>query len=82
VRNSQQLCRDSFESAKLIGRRNTFIDGVFAILFDRDRDFGEIVVKLAVYLIVNMTTAMIVMFWIFLAQLPRFIWSFGATWVC
>lgn len=74
-------CRRSFERAKVIGRNNTFIDGVFAILFNRDAELIDIVAKLAVYLVVNMGTALFVMFWLFLASLPRFIWTFGASWV-
>jgi hypothetical protein len=73
--------RNSFERAKVIGRNNSFIDGVFAIAFNRDTELIDMVAKLAVYLVVNMGTAMFVMFWIFLAGLPRFIWTFGATWV-
>lgn len=74
-------CRQSFEQAKVIGRNNTFIDGILAIVFNRESELMDIVVKLAVYLVVNMGTAMFVMFWIFVAGLPRFIWTFGATWV-
>ena len=74
-------CRESFEHAKVIGRRNTFIDGLFSIVFNRDRELADIAIRVAVYLVVNMATATFVMFWLFLAGLPRFMWSFGATWV-
>ena len=65
----------------MIGRNNSFFDGIYAILFNRDNELIDIVAKLAVYLVINMATAMFVMFWIFIAGLPRFIWTFGASWV-
>ena len=80
-RPGDTFCRDSFERAKVIGKRNTFVDGIFAIIFQRDREFIDIVVKLAMYLVLNMGSALFIMFWVFVFGLPRLIWSFGATWV-
>jgi hypothetical protein len=73
--------RMSFERAKIIGRRNTFLDGLFAIAFNRDLELMDMLVRLALYLVLNISWAMFFMFWIFLAGLPTFIWTFGASWV-
>ena len=81
AQEGQRVCRDSFERAKIIGRRNTFFDGITMILFNRDNELMDIVVKLAAYLVINMGVAMFLMFWLFVAKLPHLIWSFGATWV-
>ena len=74
-------CRASFEKAKVIGRRNTFMDGMFAIVFNRDLELMDMVLRLALYLVVNISCAMFLMFWIFVYRLPSYIWTFGATWV-
>lgn len=65
-----------------MGRRQTFFDGLGTIIFNRDRDLMDIVVRAAVYLVLNMTWAMFFMFWVFILGLPRLIWTFGASWVC
>lgn len=75
-------CRMSFERAKIIGRRNTFLDGLFAIAFNRDLELMDMLLRLALYLVLNISWAMFFMFWIFLLGLPTFIWTFGASWVC
>lgn len=64
-----------------MGRRQTFFDGLGTIIFNRDRELMDIVARVAVYLVLNITWAMFIMFWIFLAGLPRLIWTFGASWV-
>eukprot|EP00892_Ulva_mutabilis_P002339 jgi/Ulvmu1/12105/UM084_0030.1 len=71
---------DSFERAKIMGRRQTFLDGLGTIIFNRDRELMDIVARVAVYLVLNVTWAMFIMFWVFLAGLPRLIWTFGASW--
>jgi hypothetical protein len=76
------MCRASFEKAKIIGRRNTFMDGLFAIAFNRDLELMDMLLRLALYLVINVTFAMFFMFWIFVFALPSYIWTFGATWVC
>lgn len=58
-------------------------DGLFMIL-GRSREYDstmEMLVQVAIYLVVNMTTAMLIMFWFFVFGLPGIIWSFGASWV-
>ena len=65
-----------------MGRRQTFFDGLGTIIFNRDRDIMDIVVRVAVYLVLNIAWAMFFMFWVFIFGLPRLIWTFGATWVC
>lgn len=64
-----------------MGRRQTFFDGLGTIIFNRDRDLMDIVVRVAVYLVLNITWAMFFMFWVFIFGLPRLIWTFGASWV-
>lgn len=79
--SSGASCRASFEKAKVIGRRNTFMDGLFAIIFNRDLELMDMVMRLALYLVLNISCAMFFMFWIFVYRLPSYIWTFGATWV-
>jgi hypothetical protein len=58
------------------------MDGLFAIAFNRDLELMDMLLRLALYLVINVSFAMFFMFWIFVFRLPAFISTFGATWVC
>ena len=58
------------------------MDGLIAIVFNRDLELMDMILRLALYLVLNTTFAMFFMFWIFVFKLPSYIWTFGATWVC
>ena len=57
------------------------MDGIFAIIFNRDLELMDMILRLAMYLVLNTTFAMFFMFFIFVFKLPSYIWTFGATWV-
>ena len=75
----REVCRNSFEKGKIIGRRNTFWDGVFLVINRRYDNGMEMVANLAFYLVANMTAAMFMMFWFFTFGLPSLIWSLGGS---